>query len=77
MGAWHHAGRPGTLTRMTLADDLYATAVSAAERAIAAVLPDVPPAQLADVAAAAVDAAAPFLDGSEHERVTTDAEPLR
>lgn len=61
------------LHRMTLADDLHTTAVAAVERALADALPDVPPDRLTAAADAAVAAAAPFLDGTELERVNAEA----
>lgn len=54
---------------MTLADDLHATAVTAAAAGIASVLPRVPRDDVLRAAEAAVDAAAPFLDGTELRRV--------
>lgn len=65
---------------MPLADDLHTTAVAAAERALASALPGVHPVRLAVAAEAAVDAAAPFLDGRALEWVTAaeaEPEPLR
>lgn len=59
------------MTAMPLADDLRQAAVAAVEHAIAPLLWDVAPQRRERVAEAAVAAAAPFLDGTELERVTT------
>jgi hypothetical protein len=57
---------------MSLDDDLHQTAVAAATNAIRPLLWDVHPDRRERVAEAAVRAARPFLDGSEHERVTAE-----
>lgn len=54
---------------MSLETDLAVTAVAAVERAIAARLPHVPAETLQGATEAAVAAAAPFLDGTERQRV--------
>jgi hypothetical protein len=55
---------------MSLEDDVRFTAVTAASHALAPFFPDVSSERLVRAAEAAVAAAAPFLDGSEHARVT-------
>jgi hypothetical protein len=54
---------------MSLTDDLRTTAVTAASHALAPFFPDVSPERLVRAAEAAVDAATPFLDGSELQRL--------
>lgn len=53
---------------MSLQDDLDYTAVTAAALALAAHLPEIAAVRLEPAAAAAVEAARPFLDGTELAR---------
>lgn len=54
---------------MSLDEDLYQTAVAAAEAAIRPLLFGIHPRRHQEVAEAAVRAAAPFLDGTERAKV--------
>jgi hypothetical protein len=63
---------------MSLTDDLRTTAATAATHALARFFPDATAGRLQEAAEAAVDAAAPFLDGPELARVTeADSDTVR
>jgi hypothetical protein len=63
---------------MSLEHDIRYTAVTAAAHALAPFFPDVPGERLDRATEAAVDAATPFLDGSELARVTeADSDTVR
>lgn len=55
---------------MTLADDVALAAVTAAEHALARHFPEATADRLQEAAEAAVDAARPFLDGTEPRRLS-------
>jgi hypothetical protein len=69
VGVYRHVTPSGDTLAMATDDDLFHTAVGAVERRIWPMLWDVAPSRRSAVAEAAVRAAAPFLDGSEHARV--------